>query len=66
MGYLNKTCTEGTTTSSSYGPTAGPVLRGAADTRWAQWTFTAAGQSPAGDDLFTIKTSYPGGRGKPR
>jgi hypothetical protein len=65
MGYLNKTCAEGTTTSS-YGPTAGPVLRGAADERWAQWAFTATGKSPAGDVLFTIKTSYPEGRGKPR
>jgi len=65
MGYVNKTCTGGVT-PYSYGPTAGPVLRGAADERWAQWTFTVMGQSPRGDDLVTIKTSYPGGRGKPR
>jgi hypothetical protein len=66
MGYLNKTCAEGTIHPPSYGPTAGPVLRGAAYERWAQWTFTVVGQSPEGNDLVTIETFYPSGRGKPR
>jgi hypothetical protein len=61
MGYLDNTCAS---TASSYGPTAGPVLRG--DKRYAQWTFTVVGQSPKGNDLVTMETSYPGGSGKPR
>jgi hypothetical protein len=65
MGYLNKTCSSGTLTST-YGPTVGPVLRGVADKRWAQWTFPVVGQSPDGDDLVTMKTFYPGDRGKSR
>ena len=71
MGYLNKTCTAGTTSggSSTYGPTAGPALRaGAGDLpleRWAQWAFTLAGQSRAGYDLATIQTFNPSGRGQP-
>jgi hypothetical protein len=60
MGYLNKTCNAGTI-SPTYGPTVGPVLRGAESKRWAEWAFTGVGQSPEGLDLVTIKTFYPGG-----
>jgi len=62
MGYLNKTCSAGTTSSFSYGPTLGPILRGAAEQQWAQWTFTVVGESREGHDLVTIETMYPGRR----
>lgn len=64
LGYLNKTCSAGTTTTV-YGPTVGPVLRSEDSERWEQWTMNVVGQSPVGDDLVTIETSYPSGRGKP-
>ena len=64
LGYLNKTCSVGTLTRV-YGPTVGPVLLGEAKQQWRQWTFDVVGQTPEGDDLVTVKTFFPGNRGKP-
>ena len=64
VGYLNKTCATNTG-PASYGPAVGPILRDSKGERWALWTFTRKGQSPKGDDLLTIQTFYPRGRGQP-
>lgn len=64
MGYFNKTCSAGTATAA-YAATVGPALRGARSERWERWSFTVVGLSPEGDDLVTIRTAYPSGRGTP-
>jgi len=70
MGYMNQTCAAGrpaagtaSGAAATYGPTVRPVLRSAVLERWEQWRVTVVGRSPEGDDLVTLKTSYPYGRG---
>jgi hypothetical protein len=64
MGYLNKTCTAGTL-GRSYGPTVGPVLRGAAGVQWKGFTINVVGTAFDGHPLITIHTYWPAGKVAP-
>ena len=59
-GYLNSTCDAGTTSAT-------PLLLTHSEekNRFAEWRMTVVGQSPEGDDLVTIRASYPTRRGTP-
>ena len=57
MGHVNETCDAGTTSAMPW------LLRqNEENKRWQQWSMTVVGQSPEGEDLVTIRTSYPTGR----
>ena len=60
LGFLNKTCTAGTS-AAYYGATVGPVLRSAAvGQRWRQWTLRVlAFASKSGRFTASVATYYP-------
>jgi hypothetical protein len=63
LGFFNRTCSAGTSTSPA-GPGVGPGLR-AASTRWTTFTVTVLGAAPGGGVLATLTTFVADGASQP-